>query len=549
MAGKPNKSLLGQFYQRKVMRVALAYIVVGWIMMQVGEVTFEALGLPPWALTFLITIIILGFPIALLLAWAYEVTPQGIVKDPAGNERSAEAKRDDKIRRSPSIAVLPFDDMSEHGDQGYFCEGIAEEILNALCQVNGLRVASRAASFRFRGNQADIREIAKQLNVNAVLEGSVRQFDDRLRITAQLINAADGYHLWTRQYDRQREELFDVQEDIAAQITDALSLTMKHSHLAELRHADPLAYDFFLRGKYYFAKCNGRDAHFARGMFKRAVEIDPGYDLAWAWLAYAQGFEYLYFDASEENRREVLQTSAKAMSLAPERAESHIAMGIAQSMQHAYTEAGNTFEKAIELNPKMFEAWYFYARLKIRQGHLHQALNLLQKAAETRPQDYQSVLLQAQLFVSMGDDEQAIVASRKGIEKARSALEFTPDDNRALNLGAPALLRLGESRKARQWMQVSLANAREDPVVLYNAACFYALSGEPEEALDCLEKCFLKAGTINADWVKNDSDLDTIKEDPKFKVILLISERSSVSKKSEIATGKVSPVSETMSSQ
>jgi adenylate cyclase len=529
MAGKSKKSLLGQFYQRKVMRVALAYIVVGWIMMQVGEVTFEALGLPPWALPFLITIILLGFPIALVLAWAYEVTPEGIVKDPAGKTESGQVMRNDKSRRSPSVAVLPFDDMSELGDQGYFCEGIAEEILNALCQVNGLRVASRAASFRFRGKQSDIREMAKQLDVQAILEGSVRQFDDHLRITAQLINAEDGFHLWTRQYDRHREDLFAVQEDIAAQITDALSLTMTHSHLAERHQANPLAYDYFLRGRHYFAKCNGRDAQYARKMFSRAVEIDPGYGLAWAWLAYAQGFEYLFFDASEENRQEVLQTSEKALSLAPERAESQIALGIARSMQQDYTGAGEAFETAIEMNPKMFEAWYFFARLKIRQGHLNQALNLLQKAAETQPQDYQSVLLQAQLFVSVGNDEQAIEASRKGVEKARAALEFAPDDNRALNLGAPALLRLGESQEARRWMQVSLTNDREDPLVLYNAACFYALSGEPEEALDCLEKCFLKAGTINSDWVKNDSDLDNIKPDPRFDAILLSSENQPVS--------------------
>ena len=136
MAGKAKKSLLGQFYRRKVMRVALGYFVVGWIMMQIGEVTFEALSLPPWALTFLIIVVILGLPIALILAWAFEVTPEGIIKDPADETPALASSA--HHHESPSVAVLPFDDMTEHGDHGYFCEGIAEEILNSLCQVKGL---------------------------------------------------------------------------------------------------------------------------------------------------------------------------------------------------------------------------------------------------------------------------------------------------------------------------------------------------------------------------------------------------------------------------
>lgn len=520
MIGKHKRSLLVQFYQRKVMRVALAYIVVGWIMMQVGEVTFEALNLPPWALTFLIAIVILGFPIALVLAWAYEVTPEGIVKDPSAGTRSSGALRSSRRDAVQSVAVLPFKDMSEHGDQGYFCEGIAEEIVNSLCRVAGLRVASMAASSRFSGNKADIGEIAKQLNVQAVLAGSVRKLDDHLRITAELINAANGYHLWTRQYDRQLTDLFAVQEDIASRITTSLNLTMIHARLPEQSEVQPLAYECFLRGRYYFSRCSGRDAMFARKMFSRAVEIEPGFSLAWAWLAYAQGFEFMFFSAAEEARSEVIATSAKALSLAPDRAESHIANGIALCIQRDCTGAGKAFEKAIELDPKRFEAWYFYARTKIRAGKPREALKLLERAARIRPEDYQSVLLQAQLYVSLDDEKHAMEASRIGIARARAALEFTPDDNRALNLGAAALMRLGEKEEACKWLQTSLDNAPSEPMVLYNAACFYALSNEREKALDHLDRCFMKAGTINADWVRNDSDLDNIKQEPRFAAII-----------------------------
>lgn len=520
MIGKHKKSLLVQFYQRKVMRVALAYVVVGWIMMQIGEVTFEALNLPPWALTFLIIIVIFGFPIALVLAWAYEVTPEGIVKDSSAGTRSSGAVRARGRDAVPSVAVLPFNDMSEHGDQGYFCEGIAEEIINSLCRVAGLRVASRAASFRFRDSDIDISNIARQLNVQAILTGSVRQFNDQLRITAELINAANGYHLWTRQYDRQRKDLFTVQEDIASRISTALNLTVIHTRLPEQSEVHPLAYDYFMRGRYYFSRCSGRDAMFARRMFRRAVEIEPGYSPAWAWLAYAQGFEYMFFNAADEHRSDVMQTSAKALSLAPDRPEAHIASGIALCIQRDCASAGKAFEKAIELDPKRFEAWYFYARTKIRAGEPREALKLLQQAARIRPEDYQSVLLQAQLYVSLDDEKHALAAARAGIERARAALEFTPDDNRALNLGALALLRLGENEEANRWMQTSLDNAPSEPMVLYNAACLYALSKEREKALDYLERCYLKAGTINPDWVRNDSDLDNIKQEPRFAAII-----------------------------
>ena len=235
------RNFLQQLRKRKVIRVGIAYIVVGWLMMQIGEVTFEALGLPAWALTLLIVLVLLGFPIALVLAWAFEVTPEGIRKDSAG-QVAAEPEEDgppELDRAAPSIAVLPFVDMSELGDQGYFCEGIAEEILNALGKVANLRVASRMTAFRFGGQAADVREVGRRLNVQTVLEGSVRKSGDRLRVTAQLVKTADGYHLWSRQYDRGLEDIFHIQEEIAGSIAGALSVTLKQRCASEQQPVDP----------------------------------------------------------------------------------------------------------------------------------------------------------------------------------------------------------------------------------------------------------------------------------------------------------------------
>ena len=521
-----GKSFWKQLKERKVIRVGIAYVVVGWILMQIGEVTFEALGLPAWSLTLLIVLVLLGFPIALVLAWAFEVTPQGIRKDPVGQapetgpEAAPEKSPPELEESAPSIAVLPFDDMSEHGDQGYFCEGIAEEILNALCKVANLRVASRVTAFRFGGKGADVNEIGTKLNVQTVLEGSVRKSGDKLRITAQLVKTSDGYHLWSRQYDRGVEDIFEIQEEIADSIANTLSVTLKRTSVSAQRQVDPKAYDFFLRGQSYFARHNIQDTIYARQMFSRALEVDPEYGRAWAGVAYTYGFEHMYFNAADVNRDEALRTSLKAMELAPDLAESHVSAGIAHCMLRNYEKADVAFEKAIELDPKNYDAWYFYGRSKVHEGEIERALKLFERASRVRPEDFQSVLLQSQLYHSLGDSKNELESARKGIGRARAVLELNPDDNRALNIGAFALLRMGDIEEGARWMKASLDNAPMDSIVHYNAACFYALSGDVEKSLDCLEDSQFKVGNLNHEWLLHDSDLDNVRDHPRFAGIL-----------------------------
>jgi len=514
------KSFFTQLKKRKVIRVAIAYVVVGWVMMQVGEVTFEALGLPAWALTLLIVVLLLGFPIALVLAWAFEITPEGIRKDSAGQVQQMDEVPPELDRTAPSIAVLPFVDMSERGDQGYFCEGIAEEILNALCKVANLRVASRVTAFRFGGKSADVQEIGRKLKVQTVLEGGVRKSGDRLRITAQLIKTADGYHLWSQQYDRRLEDVFEIQQEIADSIASALSVTLKRKNPGAQQPVDPKAYDLFLRGLSYFAKQNIQDTIYARQMFERALEADPEFGRAWAGLSYTYGIEELYFNAKEVNREEALRTSQKALVLAPDLAESHTAAGIAHCMVKDYAAADTEFLKAIEIDPESYDAWYFFGRSKVHEGELERALHLFERAAQVRPDDYQSVLLQPQIYHSLGDRKHELETARKGIERARAVLELNPDDNRAYNMGAFALLRLGELPVAEEWMQASLKRAPHDSIVQYNAACFYALAGDVEKSLDCLENCYFRIGNLNREWLVHDSDLDNVRGHPRFAELL-----------------------------
>lgn len=516
MTETPIKRFLDQLRQRKVIRMAVVYILVGWVVMQVGEVTFEALTLPDWALTLLIVLILLGFPIALVLAWVFEITTEGIRRDRAALSEAELAQHRSASAPERSIAVLPFTDMSAGGNQAYFCEGIAEELLNALCRISDLRVAARITSFQLGPEHSDVRTIGEKLNVGTVLQGSVRKSGDKLRITVELISTADGYHLWARQYDRQLKDVFDIQEEIADSIADALSVTLRHRSFSERQPADPRAYDFFLRGLSYFARHSSDANEWARDMFNHALDIDPEYGRAWAGLAYTYGFEYMYFNATDVNREEALRTSSKALALAPDLAESHVAAGMAHCMVRDYRTSQAEFETATQLDPQNFDAWYFFARAKIHEGKLERALELFRTAARVRPEDYQSVLLQAQLHISLGDNEAALEVSREGIARARAVLELNPDDNRALNMGAFGLMRLGEKEEAEQWMSASLEKAPKDAIIHYNAACLYAIAGNAEKALSTLENCQENVGILNRDWLEHDSDLDILRGDPRF---------------------------------
>lgn len=513
--GAPARSFIGQLRERKVIRVAVTYLIVAFITLQVAEAAFSALQLPEWAHPLVIVLVSLGFPIALVLAWAYELTPEGIRRDPAGMgiANPADVSEDGP----PSIAVLPFVDMSEGQDQGYFCEGVAEEILNALCKIENLRVASRMASFQFAGRSADVKEVGRRLGVRSVLEGSVRKSGDQLRITAQLVDTHNGYHLWSRQFDRTTEGVFTIQAEIAESIANTLSLTLQRKRDdGQGANVDPRAYDLFLRGLVYFARHTTQDNVYARQMFDQAVRVSPAFGRAWAGLAYTYGFEYMYFNATDVNLDEARRTSARALELEPDLAEAHVAAGIAQCMSQDYARAEFEFERAIDLDPKNFEAWYFFGRCKVHEGDLERALSLFDRSSRVRPEDYQSLLLQAQLHVSLGDRERALEVTRKGMERVRAVLELNPDDNRAWNLGAFALLRLGHREEALRWMQTSMEKAPMDSIVQYNAACFYALAEEADKALDCLQNCLIKVGNISREWLEHDSDLDPLRDHPRF---------------------------------
>lgn len=515
--------LLSELRRRKVFRAAALYALAAWLVMQVGEVTFEPLHFPDRAMTILVVLAIVGFPIVMVLAWFFDFTLHGVKRDTPPDQLSGEVvagTRAEPISGDPSIAVLSFDDMSPEKDQEYLCDGIAEEILNRLAQIQNLRVASRNSSFRFKGQPADAGDIGRQLGVTTVLEGSVRKAGDNLRITTQLVNAEDGFHLWSHSYDRKLEHIFEIQDDIASQVAEALEVTLRAGPTVECcTTSDVLAYDYYLQGTHYFHRWGLRNVRFSIDMFSKAVEIDPAYARAWAALADSYAMVFLYWDTGKENLSGADAASIRALELLPGLAESHVSRGLYHFANNQKRQAIAEFETALRLDPGLFEAYYFYARVRFQRSELPQAADLFEQAERIRPDDFQAPTFLRQIYRSMGREEDAQAAARRALKRAEQHLELNPDDTRALNLGCAALVDRGDKERAMQWARRSLAIDGDNPDTLYNLACSYALMGEPDLALDCLERANLEGMSI-AGWAENDSDLDSLHGEPRFKALM-----------------------------
>lgn len=515
--------LMPEFKRRNMFRAAALYAVAAWLIMQVGEVIFEPLFFPDWAMTALVISAIVGFPVAMTLAWFFDFTLQGFKKTTGPPPESAgvsAASQLQPMRVGPSIAVLSFDDMSPEKNQEYLCDGIAEEILNRLAQIQILHVASRTSSFRFKKQSADVSDIGRELKVATVLEGSVRVSGEQLRITTQLINAEDGYHLWSHSYDRKLEHIFEIQDDIATQVAEALEVTLKIGRKEErLTTSDVQAYDYYLQGMFYFHRWGLRNVRFSIDMFSKAVAIDPEFARAWAALADSYAMIVLYWNVSVEFLSGADTASIRALELLPGLAESHVSRGLYHFANGENREAIAEFETALTLDPELFDAYYFYGRVRFQRGELDQAAKLFEAAQRINPDDFQTPTFLRQIYRSQGREEDAKAAAQLALTHAKQQLELYPDDTRALNLGCAALIEHGNKEQAMEWAKRSLAIDGDNPDTLYNLACSFALMGESDRALDCLEKADLEGMSI-AGWAENDSDLNSLHSNPRFQTLM-----------------------------
>jgi len=432
------------------------------------------------------------------------------------------ASRQERDTRRASVAVLPFVNMSSDRENEYFSDGLAEELVNSLSRIEGLQVVSRTSSFAFKGKNLDIRQIAEKLNVGNVLEGSVRKSGNKLRITAQLVKASNGYHLYADTFDRELKDVFEIQYEIAHSIAKVLRpvlTSQDKKSLSQFPTGNVEAYDYCLRGRQTFYLFQRTGFERALKLFLHATEIDPGYASAYAWAANCYSFLYTWFNPSQANLDAAEKNSLRAIELDPGLGEGHVARGMVLSNRKEYEKAQEEFERAIQLKPDLFEAAYLYARLCFTQGLFEKAARLAHEASRLRPEDYNAPCLLGMIYTELDKPAERAQAYRKTLENVKRSLELFPEDTRALYMGATAAIAQGDERLGLEWAErVSSAHPQET-MTLYGVACAYALVGQTEKAIDCMEDA-VRFGTIQKKWLEHDPDLRSIREHPRFQALL-----------------------------
>jgi TolB-like protein len=523
-----TKRWLSELRRRKVIRAAIAYLVVAWLLLQVADVTFGPMGLPEWTISLVMALLVLGFPLTCVLAWVFDLAPS---TDPHASEAPAAATAggstiapapEPAVAEIPaeSVAILPFVDMSAAHDQEYFCDGMAEEIINALCVVRGLRVASRTSSFQYKGHNVDIREIGRQLGVRSVLEGSVRRANDQVRITVQLLNAADGYHIWSQSYDRKLEDVFAIQTEIAQRMVDALKVSLSPRETQLLGRggtSNGMAYDFFLKGQQLLHAYSGTVD--AAAMFRLALGEDANFAQAHAGLANALAVKGMSVDITSGEYDEAFAASRRALELEPWMPEAFVARACLRSMQGEVELANRDFEDAIRLNPTAFYTYYLFGRHHLALGQSRLAAKHFRTAARLAPEEYTPLGMLAMALRKIGETEEALEVSAQMIRALERHLQNHPDDEAALGRGAVVSAWMNEPIRAAQFVEQSLVARPESFIAAYNGACAFAILNDKDKALQLLDRA-VSNGRGNLTWFEHDDDLANLRGDPAFEAIV-----------------------------
>jgi TolB-like protein/Flp pilus assembly protein TadD/DNA-binding winged helix-turn-helix (wHTH) protein len=474
------KRIIDDLQRRRVFRVALVYVICAWLIIQVSEAVFPALLIPTWGQTLVVMLMIIGFPIALVFAWAFQITPEGVIVDaPSARSKNAARKRavdyiviaalvgviaflvfreysreraDSSppfpemaaIEQAESVAVLPFLNMSDDSGNEYFSDGLSEEILNSLSRLKELKVAARTSSFYFKNKDVDIPTIALHLGVRHVLEGSVRRQGQRVRVTAQLIRADTGFPVWSETYDREVEDVFGIQSDIARNVAQALEIVLSSDSSTRLDRratASLDAYEFYLQGRSYLRRPEGgATLETAQALFEKAIAIDVDYAQAHAGLCdtYLLGYERTRSTSLFEKAERACH---RALTLDSTAGDVNTALGNLYRNSGQYHEAERHFERASALNANAVDAYTGLALTYERQNRLEEAEKAYQRAIEIQPRFWRGHLEMGNFLFSWG-------RSAEAIEYFRRVTDLTPDNPTGyLNLGS-AYYMIGELERA-----------------------------------------------------------------------------------------------------
>jgi adenylate cyclase len=431
---------------------------------------------------------------------------------PAG-DRSPEA-----LMKSGALAVLPFDNISGGENDDYFSDGLTEELIARLSLVSEIELVSRWASMQYKGVRKDVKAIGEELGARYIIGGSVRRAQDSVRITVQLVDVVTNRQVWGDTYKGKLDDIFEIQEQVAKQIVEALKLKLTFTEklsLTKRQTVNVQAYDFYLRGQEYLYRLTKRSVEYAIQLFEKAIELDPRYAAAYAACSSAYGQMYQYFSRHEQYRDKAQEFSFKALMYDSNLPEAYAAMGLSYFIWGKLDEAAASGRKAIELDPDNFIAYWTLGRINFTTGKFAEALELFQKAIDIKPGFYAAHLDVKQAYDGLGRTAEAKAATEKALEIMPNYLLQNPDDARAKMLYAVTLAEVGRKEEAISEGAAALDLAPGDSLMLYNGACLYAQLGEKKKAVATLRDA-IAAGVTNFQWMMNDPDLYSLHDDPEF---------------------------------
>jgi non-specific serine/threonine protein kinase len=422
--------------------------------------------------------------------------------------------------KQKSVAVLYFENQSGAKEDEYFRDGITEDIVTEISKIAQLQIFPRSEMIGFRDKAVTAQQVGQQLGAAYVLEGSIRRAGNRVRITAQLVEASTRHSVWAERYDRQLEDVFAIQEEIARSIAQALRITLtpqEEKIIARKATENPLAYDFFLRGRSYSRR---QDFEYALQMFEQAIEIDPNFALAHAGIAHLCGIIFEVRDQNPNWMERGLAACDRATSLAPDLPEVLVARARIVFAQKKYDEAALLAQRAIERKPDCEGAWSILGRAYFTSGSFEEAAALTERAIEFNGDDYNTYIPYHQAQRRLGRQRESAYVEERMIKVLRQQLELVPEDVRArILLAANLAYSEADSDESIRHLRTAVALRPNDPNTLYNAACTYGVLRKKAEALETLRKAFA-AGYGNRNWAAKDSDLVWLHDDPEFQKLV-----------------------------
>jgi TolB-like protein/Flp pilus assembly protein TadD len=417
-----------------------------------------------------------------------------------------------------ALAVMPFDNISPDPETDYFSDGLTEELTTRLSLVSEIELVSRWASKQLKERKHDVRAISQELGASYIVGGSVRRFQDSFRITVQLVDVATNRQIWANTYKGKLDDIFDIQEQVAQQIVEALKVKLPLSEkisLTKRQTVNAQAYDLYLRGQDYLYRLTRRSVEYAIQLFEKAIELDPRYAAAYAACSTAYGQLYQYFDRDDRNRTRAEELSFKALMYDNNLPEAYTAMGLSYFIWGKLEEASVSSRKAIELAPDDFVAHWTLGRIHFTNGEFEQAYSLFRRVTELKPTFFSGYVDLAQTCDGLKRDEEARAARRQVAELMPNYLLQNPDDARARMYYAVVLAEMGRKAEALREGTKALEVSPDDSMMLYNCACLYARLGESIEAISALKQAIAK-GYADDGWLKHDPDLDALRAHPDF---------------------------------